>query len=100
VPDPHGRPRQIARVPQQRRGEPGLDGAWRRREPFEPLPDLAGGLAAVPGGLGAEVGTPFTFAGQRWVPADATPIGAQLAAELRDPTPAPTLPRHRRAIED
>jgi hypothetical protein len=68
-------------------------------EPFEPLPDLVATLAAVPGGLGAEVGTPFTFAGQRWVPADATPIGAQLAAELRDPGPPPMLPRHRLAID-
>jgi hypothetical protein len=89
-----------ARVPQQR-GEtppqgpeptdPGgrtrdAQGRFIRRTPFAPLPDLVAGLAAVPGGLGVEPRTPFTFAGIDWEPADAAvdgcPIGFSLAREL------------------
>ena len=56
---------------------------------FEPLPDLAAGLSAVPGGLGVELDASFSFAGVKWMPADAlvdgSPIGVCLAAELAHP---------------
>lgn len=51
------------------------------------LPDFSAVLATVPGGLGAELGEAFSYAGQRWTAADAqvsgTPIGLQLAMEQR-----------------
>jgi hypothetical protein len=59
---------------------------WRTlpRSP-EPLPDLVSTLAAVPGGLGADLDDGFTFADQDWSAEDgrwdASPIGAQLAME-------------------
>jgi hypothetical protein len=89
-----------ARVPQQRGEAPdqqlepaqsdGQDrdaqGRFIRRTPFAPLPDLVAGLSAVPGGLGVERPTAFTFAGIDWEPADAAvdgaPIGFRLASEL------------------
>jgi hypothetical protein len=56
------------------------------RRLWEPLPDLAAALSAVPGGLGVELRSSFTFAGVRWARADAaldgSPIGVCLAAEL------------------
>ena len=83
-----------ARVPDAHPGtEPATSGA-----PVDPsdldlgtvatgLPNLSAVLAGVPGGLGAEVGESFTYAGQRWTAADAkvsgTPIGLQLAMEQR-----------------
>jgi hypothetical protein len=53
---------------------------------FEPLPDLAAGLSAVPGGLGTALPDSFRFASVQWTAGDArldgSPIGASLAAEL------------------
>jgi hypothetical protein len=62
------------------------NGRFIKRSQFEPLPDLAAHLAAVPGGLGLELPAAFTFAGINWTPPDArpdgSPIGLRLAWEL------------------
>jgi hypothetical protein len=89
-----------ARVPQQRGEVPDeqlepaqsdsqdrdAQGRFIRRTPFAPLPDLVAVLSAVPGGLGVEQPTAFTFAGIDWDSADAAvdgaPIGFRLASEL------------------
>lgn len=90
----------LARVPQQRGETPDeqlepeqsdghnrdAQGRFIRRTPFAPLPDLVAVLSAVPGGLGVEQPTEFTFAGIDWDSADAAvdgaPIGFRLASEL------------------
>jgi hypothetical protein len=69
-------------------------GRFSRRTPFAPLPDLVAGLSAVPGGLGVERPTAFTFAGVHWDTADAAvdgaPIGFRLASELHQTAARPT----------
>jgi hypothetical protein len=52
----------------------------RGRRPFDPLPDLAAGLSAVPGGLGVELFAPFSFAGVEWTAADAALDASPIAA--------------------
>ncbi|GAA5151489.1 hypothetical protein GCM10023321_18640 [Pseudonocardia eucalypti] len=62
------------------------NGRFARHRQLEPLPDLAGAMAQVPGGLGVALPSEFEFAGVKWTLADAafdgSPIGFQLAFEL------------------
>lgn len=62
------------------------NGRFARHRQLEPLPDLAGAMAQVPGGLGVALPSEFEFAGIKWTLADAafdgSPIGFQLAFEL------------------